>query len=201
MKKKLEIMLEKLEKFSGKAELEQYSTPASIASDILWYAYQHGDIKGKLVIDLGCGNGIFAIGAALLGAKAIGVDIDEEAIKVAKKNADVMNVDATFIISDIELFNLKGDVVIMNPPFGAQYANRKADRKFLGKAMEIASVIYSLHLERSIEFIQKIVTSRNFSFEIIRKYKFPIKAMMPFHRKRMKYFDVVAINARNEKIV
>jgi len=196
VKKKLELILQKLDTYSGRPELEQYPTPAAIAADLLWYAYQRGDIEGKVIIDLGCGNGIVAIGAAILGGNAIGVDIDENAIEVAKKNAEMLDVNVKFIVSDINFLKIKGDVVIMNPPFGAQYANRKADRKFLEKAMEISGVIYSLHLEKSAEFIQNLVASRGFSFAIIKKYRFPIKATMPFHRRRIAYFDVVAINAR-----
>ncbi len=81
VKKRLELLLEKLEKPSLlDPSKEQYVTPSHIASDILWYAYQKGDIEDKKVVDFGCGNGLFAIGSALLGAKATGVDIDEEMI-------------------------------------------------------------------------------------------------------------------------
>ena len=198
VKKKLEMLLEKLEKPSLlDPSKEQYVTPSSIASDMLWYAYQKGDIKDKKVVDFGCGNGILAIGSALLGAKeTIGIDIDEEMIKLAERNAKKMNVRARFLKMDVQQFNEKCDVVIMNPPFGAQFANRGADKKFLEKAMETAGIVYSLHLKEGIEFIRKIVEKNNFSFSVIREYKFPIKASMPFHRRKIAYFDVALINAR-----
>ena len=45
------------------------------------------------VLDVGCGSGILAITAALLGAKdIIGCDIDEVAVKVAGENAELNNV-------------------------------------------------------------------------------------------------------------
>ena len=45
------------------------------------------------VLDVGCGSGILAITAALLGAKEIkGCDIDEVAVKVAGENADLNGV-------------------------------------------------------------------------------------------------------------
>lgn len=41
------------------------------------------------VLDIGCGSGILAVGALLLGAKnAIGVDIDDVAVRVANENAE-----------------------------------------------------------------------------------------------------------------
>lgn len=197
MKKKLELLLQKIEMPKNlDANLEQYITPANIASDIIWYAYQKGDIKEKIVIDLGCGNGIFAIGSALLNAKkVIGIEIDENLIEIARKEAKKFGLNIEFLLMDIEEFHGKGDVVIMNPPFGAQYKNRKADTKFLKKAMEIANVIYSLHLKGTIDFIKKFILANKFNFQILKEYKFPIKAIMPFHKKRIEYYDVVAINA------
>jgi ribosomal protein L11 methyltransferase len=42
---------------------------------------------GKSVIDLGCGSGILAIGAVLLGAAPVtAVDIDPEAVRIAREN-------------------------------------------------------------------------------------------------------------------
>lgn len=43
--------------------------------------------KGKVVLDVGSGSGILSIGAAMLGAKqVIGMDIDPEAVTVARDN-------------------------------------------------------------------------------------------------------------------
>lgn len=45
-------------------------------------------VKGKTVADVGCGTGILAIGACLLGAsKVIATDIDEVAVEVTRENA------------------------------------------------------------------------------------------------------------------
>lgn len=45
----------------------------------------HSDLQ--ILIDIGTGNGVLALAALLLGAKAvIGVDIDMEALEMAKKN-------------------------------------------------------------------------------------------------------------------
>lgn len=45
-------------------------------------------LKGKTVIDIGCGSGILTLASILLGAeKGIGIDIDPEAILHAKENA------------------------------------------------------------------------------------------------------------------
>ena len=90
-KKDLEIALERVRPFTDPdPALEQYPTPATIAADILFSAYSAGDIQGMKVMDLGCGTGIFSIGAALLGAgMVVGYDISESALEIARENAPV----------------------------------------------------------------------------------------------------------------
>lgn len=47
------------------------------------------ELKGKYVIDYGCGSGILAIAAALLGAeKVIAVDTDPQALEATRANAE-----------------------------------------------------------------------------------------------------------------
>jgi len=197
-KKDLELLLQKIRQPATiKAELEQYSTPASIAADILWLAFHNGDIHGQKIADFGCGTGIFAIGAALLGArKVVAIDIDEGLVKIAKEEADKMGVEVEFHVMDVEEFAEKVDTVIMNPPFGAQYANRMADRIFVQKAMDVSKTIYSLHLKKGVEFIKNLLSSQKWRIVEEREYKFPIKASLPFHRKRVEWQDVVMLCAK-----
>lgn len=49
--------------------------------------------EGMEVLDMGCGSGILSIAAILLGAKSsVGIDIDENAIRIAKENAAINNI-------------------------------------------------------------------------------------------------------------
>lgn len=51
------------------------------------------------VLDVGCGSGILAVASLLLGAKsAVGVDIDEMAVKTAKENAVLNKVNDRFTV-------------------------------------------------------------------------------------------------------
>ena len=51
-------------------------------------AVENAPLEGASVLDLGCGSGILAIAALLLGAEiAVGVDIDEKAPSVVMENA------------------------------------------------------------------------------------------------------------------
>jgi putative methylase len=192
-KKDLEIALQKIPPVEGpRAELEQYSTPAAIAADLLFTAYARGDIAGKAVADLGCGSGMFAIGAALLGAeRVVGVDVDPGVLAQAEENARSAGVEVDFRNCDVRQFSETVDTVLMNPPFGSQ--NRHADRPFLEKAMSIASVVYSLHLADTSEWLLRLVGSAGHEVVFQKRYKFEIPHMFAFHTRAKKDFQVVLI--------
>jgi len=44
-------------------------------------------IRGRKVLDVGCGDGRFAVGLAPLAASVDGIDPDPEAIRIARRNA------------------------------------------------------------------------------------------------------------------
>jgi ribosomal protein L11 methyltransferase len=69
---------------------------------------------GETVLDYGCGSGILAIAAMKLGARrAIGVDIDTEAVSVARDNARRNGVVCRFLVSRAPLA-LTANVVVAN---------------------------------------------------------------------------------------
>jgi len=200
-KKQLEMILQKIPTFEKPiVNLEQYQTPAFIAADILFIAHQFEDIENKTVIDLGCGTGIFSIGAKILGAKKVfGVDVDKNCLKIARRYVKQNNLKITFINKDIDEIRIKCDTVIMNPPFGAQKSNKKADRKFIEKGFEIANVIYSLHLSKTATFIEKIVKSLKGEIDFYKNYKFPIKYTYNFHDKKVLNFDICLFRILTKK--
>lgn len=194
-KKELEIFLQSIPDFvKPKPDLEQYITSAGIVADIIFIAFQMGDIENKNVLDLGCGTGIFSVGAYIAGAKKVtGIDLDEEAIKTAKKFADENKLNIDFIVKDIKDADIICDTVFMNPPFGAQKSNLNADRKFIEKAFKSGKVIYSLHLTKTIPFIEKIISALKGSIDFTKDYKFPIKHSQSFHAKKIVFFEVSLI--------
>jgi len=193
-KKRLEMKLQELKSYSSKAELEQYNTPADIAADVLCLAYSLGDIQGKKVVELGCGNGIFAIGAKLLGAKkVVGVDLDSNALDVAEENIKRIGIEVEFINSNVSDFFERCDTVVQNPPFGAQKAHKHADMLFIRKAFEIAHVVYSLHLLKTREFVTKNIGLCKAKVALTKSYKLPIAHTYPFHKKEIKSFDVIMV--------
>lgn len=75
------------------------------------------------ILDIGTGSGCIAIALAknLPGSIITGLDISEEAIMIAKKNATLNNADLNLIQAD--LFNInpgiltKADIIVSNPPY------------------------------------------------------------------------------------
>ena len=75
------------------------------------------DLRGKTVIDFGCGSGILAIAALKLGAQsAVGIDIDPQAILASRNNAEQNGVAdrLQLFLSDEKPSELKADVVVAN---------------------------------------------------------------------------------------
>lgn len=80
--------------------------------------------KGKRVLDLCCYTGGFAVNAAYAGAKEVtAVDLDEEAIRQARRNAQLnkanirfVHADAFAYMRDMQRNGKTFDVVILDPP-------------------------------------------------------------------------------------
>lgn len=193
--KELEILLQKVKPHPNpKAGLEQYQTPASIAAEVLYFAYGQGDIGGKKVLDPGCGTGILAIGARILGARdVVALDVDQAAVEVAMRNADELGVDVGFLTMDFSEFPERCDTVLMNPPFGAQKSNIHADEAFLSKAIGLADVVYSFHKAETLDHIQKVVSGHGRKTTHILRFRFPIPHMFEFHRSEVEEVDAVLL--------
>ncbi len=185
--RKLEILLEKIEGFAEPdIELEQYPTPALLAAEILHFAYMQGDLETS-VQDLGCGTGILAIGAKILGAeKALGYDLDPKALELAKNNAEKLRAEVEFVCSDVSEVTEHVKTTLMNPPFGARVKGR--DRPFLSAALRTSEVIYSIHNRGSLAFIQKFIKPAVITHSYVAK--FPLKRTFDFHKKEREIIEV-----------
>jgi len=192
-KRELEILLEKISPHpEPKLLFEQYTIPTKTAAEVLFIAENvYKDIKGKKVIDLGCGTGRLALGAAILGAKEVfGVDIDPIAIKIAKQAAKELQIRINLIVGDIECICNNFDTVIMNPPFGSW--KRGSDIIFLRKAIGISKVVYSLHKrsKASREYIFKKIKEFGARIDKVYELEMIIPWMFDFHRKKKYLIEV-----------
>lgn len=197
-KKKLEILLESCDAYkSPKVQLEQYTTPSSIAAEVINLAYLKGDVAGKTVYDLGCGTGKLAIGCALLGAKQVaGFDKDGDALEIARKNSKRLNVDINWIKSDVKDIKGKCDTVFQNPPFGVH--RKGADKIFLEKGLKLGKVLYSFHNADTREFVLAYINGLGGTVTDLLTLDFVLPHSYEFHRKekRKTRVDVYRIRVR-----
>jgi SAM-dependent methyltransferase len=66
-------------------------------------AFDHLATAGKLVgrvLDVGCGTGEHALMAASLGHEAVGIDMSQRAVELAKTKATERGVDVRFVVAD-----------------------------------------------------------------------------------------------------
>lgn len=194
-KKDIEIIIERIPRHpKPKDYLEQYTTPAKIVAEIIHLAKLLGDLEDSIVIDLGCGTGRFAIAASLYGnLYAIGIDIDKEALIIARQQAKKLGALVDFILSDIKNLKMQGDVVFQNPPFGIK--KRYADRIFLEKATEISEIVYTIHDIHSKDFVIKFLENRGFSITHTMEELFEMPPQFYYHKSKIKRIRVVIFRA------
>ena len=192
-KRELEMELQKVRGFdSPDVALEQYMTPATIAADILFEAYRHGDIEGLKVLDLGCGTGMLSIGSWLLYAgMVVGYDRSDKALAVAEENAESFGADISFMGSDVKDVFEGADTVVMNPPFGCQ--NAHADRPFLEKALSLSECVYSIHMADTLGFVESFAEKRGRNVDWHRTYEYDIPHMFDFHTRSKRAVEIVAV--------
>lgn len=189
-RKQLAILLQGLEPLPRpQAGLEQYATPAEMAAEVLFRAYGNRDVFQRAVADLGCGNGLFALGAArLMAERVVAVDVDPEAVAVATRSAARLGLEVEFRVQNVTDFRERVDSVFMNPPFGGQ--RKHADRPFLEAALRAGSVVYTFHHAETREWVARRVEALGGIVDERTTYKFPLPHLHPHHRKDMGEVEV-----------
>jgi release factor glutamine methyltransferase len=153
------------------------------------------DIQSPKVIEIGVGSGVISILLALLiqDIKIVAIDINEDALKLAKKNAIKFKVDKNieFIKSDLyhNINNIYFDMSISNPPYISNSYNLPLSVKYEPKNAlfggnrgdEILTNIINETYKRKIKYLccemgydQKeyiIDTLKNFNIEKINFYQ------------------------------
>jgi release factor glutamine methyltransferase len=94
---------------------------------------ENKDYQGT-IIDIGTGSGCIAVALAvnLPGAVVTGIDISDEAIMIARENAQLNNVTVSFLIGDVLSFDSerinKAGIIVSNPPYV-----RNSEKQFMSK--------------------------------------------------------------------
>jgi SAM-dependent methyltransferase len=71
---------------NSQAQIERYLNPEANTPFALEYAFHLlGDVRGKTVLDLGCGSGENVVPLLARGARVLGIDISPELIAIAER--------------------------------------------------------------------------------------------------------------------
>ena len=190
-------------KEQAKIRLEQYATDAIASVEMAFIAgFMHDDLRHNVLLDLGTGTGRLAISGLFMGArKAIGIEIDGDAIALARETAmmlgigesfdlihgDVENLEKTLRMQSLEN-NWDGITVMMNPPFGVH--GKGADVRFLEAAMALqgVNVIYSYHLrgDKNREYLKGKILKRGWLLAELREVSMVIPHVYHSHKKKRK---------------
>ena len=71
-----------------------YLSPAQVSKLV-------GDVSGKRLLDMGCGDGDEMFQWALLGADVVGVDNSPKQLEAARDNADALGISCRFVLADL----------------------------------------------------------------------------------------------------
>ncbi len=102
------------------------------------------------ILDYGCGTGILAIAAKLLGAGAtLGTDIDPQAVEASEANATMNGVDALFVLPE-DMPDGRFDIVVANILMGPL---KQLAPLLLGRVNEHGSLVLSGILPHQVDDI------------------------------------------------
>jgi release factor glutamine methyltransferase len=118
-------------------------------------------LRGRTFLEIGCGSGVVAMCAARAGAKVTAVDINPDAVRCTKANAERNKLIVTTSTSDVFSSIAPGrfDVIAWNPPFlqgepdsfagAAFFGGKDLDviRRFIREArsyLEVDGAIYTI---------------------------------------------------------
>ena len=166
------------------AQLEQVVTPAEAASDLLLALDRQVGLAGRSVVDLGCGTGRLAIGAALLGAGPVtGLDVDPRVLPLAEAAARAAGVSVKFLRLNVDAWVEGADVFVMNPPFGAQ--RRFADRPFWEKAFSLGDLaVGAFASSASRTFIARLAVDHGAQVVEVVPVPWNLPRTFPHHRAK-----------------
>ena len=118
--------------------------------------------------------------------EVFGVDLDVASVRIAQKNAKTLGLieKTNWIIADINCVRGTFDTILQNPPFGVQ--QRRSDRQFVLKSLELSRIIYSFHKsgDSNRSFIKRFIEEHGGKITNIFPMTMEIPRIFKFHTKK-----------------
>lgn len=132
-----------------------------LVDDLIKYIYKY-NINNPKILDIGTGSGCISIALSkTINCSVTGIDINSNAIDVAKENALINNANINYINTSIEDYNSneKYDVIVSNPPYVAidEYVDEKTKYEPQNAifAEDNGLYFYKIILEKSKSILNK----------------------------------------------
>jgi len=134
-----------------------------------WMLKGCGDLKGKRVLDLGCGSGFSSRSYAKAGAKeVVGVDVSKRELEIAKKEEEENPLNIKYFLGDLKNFDYSdlGVFDMITAEVSLHYAeNSKELEKFISLPSPnlksggkfVASIIHTENIEGSYPTEKKVL--------------------------------------------
>ncbi|MFA4820264.1 MAG: HemK2/MTQ2 family protein methyltransferase [Candidatus Aenigmatarchaeota archaeon] len=160
------------------------------------------DLSGKTILEIGCGSGFLSIIMAKKGALVTSADINSEAVKATKENAERLGCNLTSFDSDL-FSNVTGrfDLIVLNPPYlpveegetDITYAGgatgREVIERFVSKAKD------HLKPEGIILLLISSLTGEKEVMELFIKHGMKVKSVA---REKIEWEELIVIEAHQE---
>lgn len=131
------------------------------------------EINSPTIIDLCTGSGCIALAlkSFVPSAKVKGVDVDQDALNLAKENADLTNLEVEFLLENIlkvsdssNLYEENWDVIVSNPPYIPLRDKSQMDQNVLEYEPHIALFVEDVEplifYEKIAEYAKKTLKSK-----------------------------------------
>jgi 2-polyprenyl-3-methyl-5-hydroxy-6-metoxy-1,4-benzoquinol methylase len=160
-----------------------------------------GDLKGKRVLEIGCGEGVASVQLAYCGALVDAIDISPISIEVARKRAELNGQSVNFIIGDFikdnHIFRNAYDIVwcdmilhhlvdSLTTVIGAIYRSLRPDGLFIARE----PISYAGWL-RSVRSFVPVYTEATDDEQPLRESEFRI-IYQRFPKLKKRYFRILA---------
>ncbi len=102
-------------------------------SELLAEAVEQQELKGRKCLDMGCGSGLLAFVMSKKGAAVTAADVNLEAVKTTRENAESNGAGVYAVYSDL-FSNIKEkfDLIVFNPPYLPGEGSEKKELTYYG---------------------------------------------------------------------